>query len=292
LTLSIITILKSLLRISGIDTKKLYQTLSVKSLEAAAREQGLVGLRAELRRVVPDVSDQYTAPIDPSEFKRYWECKMRGLHSFQVQCVLDALKLMDGDNLTIADIGDSSGNHGAYIKSLAPHGKVGRMISVNLDPVAVEKIQDKGGEAVLCRAEELSNLDIQPDMFLSFEMLEHLTDPIRFLYSLAISHSAPLLISVPYRQNSRFGGESLRSPLSAGELSPESIHFFELCPEDWTLLARFSGYRCAFTRVYRQYPRYHPLRVMAPIWRTLDFEGFLVLLLIPDRTLADRYTGW
>ncbi len=288
-----LSFIKSALRGFGVDTTKLYQAISAASVEAAAREQGLTGLREKLRQVVPDSSDQYTAAFDPIDFKRYWEPKMRGLHAFQVLCVLDALKTVPGEGVTIADVGDSSGNHAAYIKALAPQGKVGRFVSVNLDPVAVEKVKAKGGEAVLCRAEELSGQDIKPDLFLSFEMLEHLTDPIRFLNSLSETSDAPLLISVPYRRDSRFGGEVLRvAHGSSGPLSPESLHIFELCPEDWKLLAQFAGYRCQVARIYRQYPLYHPLRIMAPLWRKLDFEGFLVLHLTPDRSVANRYTGW
>lgn len=275
------------------DTRVLYQSLSALSVDAAVREQGLSALREKLRQVVPDSSGQYTASIDKDEFQRYWERKMRGQHAFQIQSVLDVLEKVPGQDLTIADVGDSSGNHGIYIKALAPKGKVGRLVSVNLDPVAVDKVKAKGGEAVLCRAEELSKQNINPDLFLSFEMLEHLTDPMRFLHSLAVSSKAPILISVPYRRKSRFGGNVLRTATrTEGELSPESVHLLELCPEDWKLLAQLSGYRCDMERFYRQYPRYHPLRLMAPLWRKLDFEGFLILYLVPDRVLADRYTGW
>ena len=34
------------------------------------------------------------------------------------------------------------------------------------------------------------------------------------------------------------------------------------------------------------------LTVMAPVWRYLDFEGFLGLVLKRDRKLADRYKDW
>ena len=163
-----LSLIKSVLKGCGVDTTKLYQALSAASVEAAAREQGLVDLRSRLRHALPDVSDQYTTGFDPLEYQRYWEPKMRGLHTFQVQCMLDAIEHIGGDNLTLVDIGDSSGNHAAYLKALIPMGKVDRVISVNQDPVAVDKVNSKGGEAVLCRAEELNLQDFSPDLFLSF----------------------------------------------------------------------------------------------------------------------------
>jgi hypothetical protein len=75
-------------------------------------------------------------------------------------------------------------------------------------------------------------------------------------------------------------------------ITPEDVHLFELCPKDWELAAWFSGYRAVFTRLYRQYPRRGFLRMMAPVWRSLDFEGFACLFLVRDLSLAERYTGW
>lgn len=57
-------------------------------------------------------------------------------------------------------------------------------------------------------------------------------------------------------------------------------------------LARFAGYRTAFERIYLQYPRRGLMRVTAPVWRELDFEGFLMLLLARDLRVAKRYTAW
>ena len=68
--------------------------------------------------------------------------------------IVVAIEAVDGGGLTLVDIGDSSGQHGEYIRALAPAGKVGRFVSVNLDPVAVEKVRARGGDAILCRAEE------------------------------------------------------------------------------------------------------------------------------------------
>jgi len=126
-------------------------------------------------------------------------------------------------------------------------------------------------------------------------MLEHLTDPVRFLHDLSSKGSGKFAaITVPYRQISRFGGDLMRQPLSTmpQDLTAERTHVFELNPEDWQQLAKFAGWRTVEARIYRQYPMVHPLRIMAPVWRKLDFEGFLGLILERDFSLSDRYRAW
>lgn len=287
--------LRDVARAVGINPRALYQELSAASIDAAAKEQGLNALRDKLREIMPSVENQYTIALDPDEYSRYWERKMRTLHAFQIQVALEALSSLSGENLVLADIGDSSGNHALYIRALTPPGRVGRVISVNLDPVAVDKVLAKGGDAILCRAEEMDLQGVRPDLFLSFEMVEHLTDPVRFLHRLAEQGSADhMLVTVPYRKVSRFGGHDLRLPLARlpDQMTPEEVHIFELAPEDWLLLARFAGWRPIFTRRYLQYPLYHPLRATAPLWRKLDYEGFFALFLKRDLSLAKRYSGW
>lgn len=283
-----------LLKGVGIDTRALYQRLSAASLDAAAAEQDLAALRERLRAILPDISDQYSAALDSVEYARYWERKMRGLHAFQIACAQAAIERVGGKNLVLADIGDSSGNHALYLKALAPD-KVARVISVNLDPVAVDKVKAKGGDAILARAEELDLTGIRPDLFLSFEMVEHLTDPLRFLHKLASQGSARhLLMTVPWRRHSRFGGADLRQPLERlpERLSAEALHIYEFNPADWLLLARLAGFTPVFTRLYRQYPIRHPLVVTRPLWSRLDFEGFFAAFLVRDLSLAQRYAAW
>ena len=285
---------KKILRSFGIDTWRLYQKVQRASIEAAARDQGLIELRDRLRAVIPDVSDQYSFDLDLGEFGAYWEAKMRTLHAFQIECALKAVGNIQGNNLTVIDIGDSSGNHGTYLKAVAPAGKIGRMLSVNIDPVAVEKVRAKGGEAILCRAEDLAENSIQPDLFTTFEMMEHLRDPLGFLHTIATKCPAPILISVPFRRNSRFGGLKLRLAGSGSDkpLTPESVHLLELSADDWKLLFLLAGFRVEANYVYRQYPRYHPLRLTRALWAQTDFEGFAVFFCRPDARVSNLYTGW
>lgn len=290
-----LAVAKTCLRACGLDARAVYQNLSAASVRAAVAEQGLSGLVARLRDLVPDLRSQYTGAFDEAEYARYWEIKMRGLHAWQTTCALKALESFDRDGLVLADIGDSSGHHGRFIKGLAPAGKVARVISVNLDPVAVEKVRARGGEAVLCRAEALDTQQIRPDLFVSFETIEHLTDPVRFLHALAAEGSAEhLLMTVPYRRTSRFGGERLREPEATlpATLTAEDVHVYEFSADDWLLLAKFAGWRPLFTDVYLQYPRRSPLRITAPLWRRLDYEGFFAAFLTRDLGLARRYDAW
>lgn len=279
----------------GIDAGRLYQDLSARSLDAAIAEQDLAELAAQLRRILPDVSDQYTTDFDPTEYERYWERKLRGLHAFQVLCMLDAVGALGRKGLILADIGDSCGNHALYLKALAGEGTIDRVVSVNLDPVAVDKVRAKGGDAVLCRAEEMDLEGIRPDLFMSFEMVEHLTDPVRFLHRLAERGCADyLLLSVPLSRKSRFGGHHLRMPADKmpAAMTAEEVHVYEFSPEDWLLLCRFAGWKPVFVRRYHQYPRRSWLRATRPLWEKLDFEGFFAVLLRRDLDVARRYTAW
>lgn len=293
--MTLLSAVKTALKSTGVDTRALYQRLSAASIEAAIVEQGLAELAERLRTVIPDISDQYTAGFDAIEYRRYWEKKMRGLHAFQVGLMLDAVKQLGRQALVLADIGDSSGNHARYLQTLAPQGAIERVVSVNLDPVAVEKVRAKGGDSVLARAEEMDLEGIQPDLFMSFEMVEHLTDPIRFLHRLAERGSADhLLMTVPWSPKSRFGGFDLRQPESQmpARFTAEEVHLFELCPADWLILARFAGWRPVFQRKYRQYPLRGPALATAPLWNRLDFPGFWGVLLTRDLSVAHRYTAW
>lgn len=292
--MSALSRLKHMAKGLGIDTRAVYQAVSAASLRAALAEQDLSRLVERMREVVPDISDQYTTRTDPIEFARYWEIKTRGMHAFQIQAIMDALDALGRDGLTVVDIGDSSGNHARYLKELSRPGQIGEVVGVNLDPLAVEKIRAKGGKALLCRAEELDVAGVQADLFLLLETLEHFMDPLRFLNKLARQGAADwILFTVPFQPRSRFGGSHLRGAVDVdGKMTAEQVHIWELSPEDWGLLARFAGWKPQWTRIYRQYPRRHPLAVTRPLWRKLDLEGFVAILARRDFSLTDRYADW
>lgn len=146
----------------------------LKSVEIAIKEQGLKELFLRLEKIVPDITNQYTSfKVDTSFLKT----KVRGVHAFQISLVCEALK--DIENPAIVDIGDSAGTHLQYILGLHSDKNI-RCISVNLDATAVNRIRKKGFEAVCSSAEDLKNYNINADIFLCFETLEHLMNPCFF----------------------------------------------------------------------------------------------------------------
>ncbi len=287
--------IRRLLRAAGMNPTDVYHRLSAWSLRAALKEQGLVELVDTLRGIEPNLREQYSRPVEEGEYQALRELKTRGMHAFQVQMLLKAIERVGGDGITVADIGDSSGTHSLYMRQLAPRGKVARVFSVNLDPVAVQKVRDRGLEAILSPAESLDPSADAVDLYASFETLEHFSDPLRFLHRLAAAGLAETMVfTVPYRRVSRFGGWELDIPESAlaETLSPEDVHIFELSPRDWGRLVRLAGWRIVDQSIYWQYPQRAPARVTAPMWRALDFEGFLGVIMTRDLKVADRYTGW
>jgi hypothetical protein len=253
-----------------------------------------------LRSLVPDVSQQYsTSSIDTEAL----EWRIRGLHAFQVTLALKAIDEIlrtpgssesSAAPFTIADIGDSAGTHVLYLNALlgsdqrfANRGV--RSVSVNLDPVAVAKIRSKGLPAILCAAEQLHEHDMRADLFISFETLEHLKDPVSFLDTVSRDSRCDwFALTVPYVRRSRVGLHYIRlrqkQPTTA-----ESTHMFELSPVDWRLIFLHSGWKVADESIFLQYPRWSPFHVLRPFWRTFDFEGFYGVVLRRDRTWADLY---
>ena len=167
--------------------KKIVFKLLEYSLNSASKEQGLNDLKGKLAEIIPDLSDQYTSiKIEGG----YLVNKVRSQHAFQIRLAQEAISMLDSNKrkkFTLVDIGDSSGAHLRYISYLEGGSNV-RAISVNLDPVAVKKVREKGFEAIKSKAEDLHkhpDFKGSADIFLSYEMVEHLLDPISFLHAMA-----------------------------------------------------------------------------------------------------------
>lgn len=257
-----------------------------RSLENAAKDQNLNGLIDQLKKIVPDISDQYTTfKVD----SRYLETKVRNMHAFQVSLILPVLD--EFRNPVVVDIGDSSGAHIKYLKGLYTNKGNLRCLSVNLDKTAVEKIQSKGIEAVYARAEDLGQYNIRTDIFISFETLEHIMDPCNFLHALSAKTQAKyFILTVPYVQKSRVGLRHIRMNIQEN-YSAENTHIFELSPADWKLLFTLSGWKVEYEQIYYQYPRllHGGLKYY---WKKYDFEGFYGVRLVKDHQWSDRYLDW
>lgn len=233
-----------------------YDSFRIWSLNAAIREQNLSEWLPDLRKLVPDISDQYTnAPVNTE----YLELKVRGLHAFQVRLVIRQME----HGAFYIDVGDSSGTHALYLRNVW-----GEQISLNVDPKAIERIRAKGLVAHWRDIEAGWRrwLFHGQKVTAMFEVLEHLENPVSALRRIRQEMEPDcLVVTVPYVRRSR-----IKRRGAAG--NPENTHLFELCPADWGEIFRRAGWEVAEERTYFQYPGWMPF--LAPYWRLFDFEGF------------------
>lgn len=240
-----------------------------------------------------DLSRQYTRKIELTPFL---ELKIKNEHAFQVGLAKNAIQkyIMPKRSVHVVDIGDSAGTHIKKLRKLLEdeNGPQLQAVSVNLDSAAVEKIIRGGGTAVCCRAEEYVS-ESRVDLFLSYEMVEHLHNPALFFHHLAKADNGDyMVITVPYVRNSRV---ALRSSLSGQKnIHAEGEHIFELSPADWKKLILHSGWRTLEEEIYFQYPTGIPVisPILRKIWQRYDFEGFLGLVMKRDMSVANEYLDW
>jgi len=278
--------------------KSIIYWLLNRSLIASNKQRNEVELKSKLGQIVPDLTNQYTTfKIDMNN--SYLVNKIRGQHSFQISIALKAIELLsmirkENDiDINIVDIGDSSGTHLIYLKKLLENKKI-NALSVNLDPVAVQKIKDKGLNALLCRAEELhlNKEGFDTDIFLSYEMLEHLFNPIDFLHTMSEKSKCEyFVVTVPYVHKSRVSCQFVNNGLN-GNFQAENTHIFELSPNDWNTIFKFSGWEIVYADKYTQYPKLNPLSLTKHLWRKLDFDGFYGVILKKNNSFSKRYLDW
>ncbi|MFH1593911.1 MAG: hypothetical protein ABID09_04375 [Candidatus Omnitrophota bacterium] len=267
--------------------KKVVFFIGRNSLEKAAGEQGLSSLAAKLKEIVPDITNQYTMFTLDTEFLRI---KARNTHAFQISLVDKVMR--EFQKASIVDIGDSAGTHLQYIMGLYSKEKDINVLSVNMDPEAVERIKARGLTAINARAEDINDHNINADLFLCFEILEHLADPAGFLHKLSSKTDAKrLIITVPYLRKSRVGLHHIRGH-HKDVINAENTHIFELCPEDWKLIVKHAGWKIVDESVYLQYPKRGLLWVTKPLWKKFDFEGFYGMVLKKDNTWSSKYSDW
>lgn len=229
------------------------------SVRQAVREQGLLPLYRSLERIVPDITHHYNSYTMKG---KYHLTKTRAQQSFQISLALETLSMFDVDS--VMDIGDSAGNHLKYMQSLT-HSM--RVASMNTDQRAIDKIEAKGITAIRANAIEYDWDGTDYDMFTAFEVLEHLSDPIKFLVRLKRANSKVFVITVPYLRETR-----IHSDLVGDN---EEFHIHELCPSDWKFLFALTGWYVIAERTYFQFPRRVPgWGELAAFWERNDFWGF------------------
>ena len=252
-----------------------------------------------------DLFSQYTndaASHLDENLKLYYITNVTNMHAFQVEFTKDCMESLVRDGLikydaplVLVDIGDSAGTHLRYLKRILGNTfKSFHGVSVNLDPVAVEKINRMGGEAVLCRGEDYKPDNMDVSCYLSFEMVEHLHNPALFFYRIAKNNNGKyMVVTVPYRKKSRVAVRSSLNYKSFDKIPSELEHIFELSPDDWKKLAWHGGWKVRKEKIYYQYPR---CSILAPIykraWEMFDFEGFYGMFLERDMSAAEKYTDW
>jgi len=274
--------------------KKLVYKILEKSLILTNKERDEVELKKKLKNIIPDLTHQYsTVSIDMNN--SYVVNKMRGQHTFQMSLALKAVSLLTEkkDVINIVDIGDSSGSHMIYLDHLL-EGKT-NTLSVNIDPIAVDKIKAKGLNALLCPAEELHlhKNGMKADIFLSYQMLEHLFNPIDFLHSMAEKSSCEYFaITVPYVYRSRVALNVVKYNQLEKTHPAEKTHVFEFSPEDWDLIFQFSGWEIIYQDKYTQYPKSWPFHFTKYIWRKFDFDGFYGVILKKNDKYSKKYLDW
>ena len=275
--------------------KEIAKKYLIQAIDSSSKESGRFDLMKNLEEIVPDVSDQYTTfEVDNA----FVEKMVRGLHAFQMSLVQNSCNMIEKQNINIVDIGDSSGTHQRYLgsKKIINNGKNVNALSVNLDPVAVSKMKIKGLNAIECRAENLTehpefNGD-SVDLFLAFETLEHIFDPISFLRSISLSKGNPyFVITVPYLKKSRVGLHQIRRN-EVKDIYAENTHIFELCPEDWKLLFQLAGWEVVHEEVYRMFPKRNPLVLTSFVWKKLAFDGFFGCILRKSEKFSSTYRSW
>ena len=279
------------------NIKLLFQKICYYSIWMALKEQKLLKWIVKLRTIVPDISEQESRQKFGHE--KFWELKRRGLHSFQCGFMLRALDGLKKKDILVVDIGDSAGTHMSYLKEIAKDTWNVDTVSVNLDHRAIKKIRDRKLKAVLKRAEEIESEDLggkdrDVDLFTSFEMVEHLHNPVIFFKRLAYKRSCNrILLTVPYIKKSRVGLHHIRKHLKE-IVYAEDEHIFELNPQDWELIFKHSGWKVVFDKIYYQYPKKIPIlsQILCLFWRKFDYEGFWGVLLLKDKTYSDLYMDW
>ena len=238
-----------------------------------------IGIRERISRYKPyiNIEDQYTnTPITP-----FLSLKLTNLHAFQIGLVEEFVltnRRCFKDELFIIDFGDSSGNHIQSIKKSLPNEilKTISSVSVNCDPVAVEKITNKkmlAWQMDICKLQYTSvPKNNKANIGICFETLEHLNNPLDFISELGRFVDS-FIFTVPYTTKSRVGFHHLKGK-NAG-INREDLHIFELCPKDWKLIFKHFGWKPIKEEIYYQYPKnsvLSPLYKM--IWEYIDFGGF------------------
>jgi hypothetical protein len=237
----------------------------------------------------PDFKYHYSFVVDDREIENRIRLLVVAETTF-VKWEIDKIMATKG-GCSYADVGDSDGSVRLLLKNHFT-GKKFSSVGINLQKSTVEKIKSKGLDAICADALSLGDRGIRYDIVSAFETLEHLPDPIGFLYGIREAVEDRLVLSVPFVRRSRIGLAYL-SKKWPKELRPtiENTHIFELSPRDWNKLFLHTGWRVDREWKLMMYPSRKLSRlILQPFWRIVSFEGFWFVSLYKDSGYASKYT--
>lgn len=238
----------------------------------------------------PSFKEHFSLPIDDAEA----EARIRFLVA--AECVFIekeiALVLASRQMCSFADIGDSDGSVRIIMEEVFGKARL-ETVGINLQPSVVERMKEKGLNAICEDAIAVGNRGTRYNVVSLFETMEHLPDPIGFLQKIAPVVEDRLVLSVPYVRSSRVGLYHLQLNRFWNKDLPiiiENVHFFELSPNDWKKIFLHSGWRVEREVIFKQFPESGPLKWMLTLyWRYVSFEGFYFVSLVKDTTQSSRY---
>ena len=262
--------------------KYILQLILIKSINRACKNKGLSKIREKLIATVPNISDSRTNYEVNSP---YLQTAFRTMDAFQIKLFSDLHNYVKIKS--VVDIGDSDGRHSIYIKELFNENIY--TVSVNLDEKAISKIRSKGLIAIHDRAENINKHIEDIEAGICFETLEHITDPITTLHTIAEDTSIEyLVITVPYMKNSRVALQHIRKE-RIDKVHAENVHIFEFCPNDWELVFKHSGWKVLKSEIYREFSYFNPLKFFLKL---ITHEGFMGYILVKDNKYSSLYNDW
>lgn len=236
----------------------------------------------------PSFKDHFSIHTDDAEA----EARIRFLVAAECSFIEKevASVLANRQSCSYADIGDSDGSVRTVMEDIFGKTQL-ETVGINLQPSAVERMKERGLNAICKDAIEVGNLGIRYNVVSLFETMEHLPDPIGFLQKIGSVVEDRLVLSVPYVRCSRVGlyyqGNSWAKDLP---VTIETVHIFELSPDDWKKIFLHSGWRVDRETIFKQFPASGPLKwILSLYWRYTSFEGFYFVSLVKDTTYASRY---
>lgn len=236
----------------------------------------------------PSFKDHFSLPVDDAEA----EARIRFLVAAECSFIEEEITsiLASRQICSYADIGDSDGSVRVVLEDIFGKTRL-ETVGINLQPSVVERMKKKGLNAICEDAIAVGNLGTRYNVVSLFETMEHLPDPIGFLQKIGSVVEDRLVLSVPYIRNSRVGLYYQENNWTKDlPVTIETVHIFELSPNDWKKIFLHSGWRVERETIFKQFPASGPLKwILSLYWRYTSFEGFYFVSLVKDTTHSSRY---